>query len=65
VDKKLWEAFQSEWNDMLDKARCNLKSDCPLIEDEVLVWIDHRLSIAENEVGFLTEYIRQLRKVDP
>lgn len=35
------------WKEIVEKANSNLKSDCPLIEDEVIIKVDRYIKYLE------------------
>ncbi len=35
--------LEDEWNKMVSEAEAQLKGDCPLLEDEVIVYINEKL----------------------
>jgi tRNA U34 5-carboxymethylaminomethyl modifying enzyme MnmG/GidA len=41
-----------EWNLMVKKAKENLKSECPLLEDEVIVFVDNELTKLYKRLGY-------------
>jgi hypothetical protein len=48
------EYILDEWEDMYEVARLNLKGDCPLLEDEVIINIHHYIKQLERVVGCQT-----------
>jgi len=47
------------WNAMVLEARKNLQTNCPLMEDECLVWAEERIAELEAENAKLGELIQR------
>ena len=44
-------AKQDEFNKLVVKAQNNLRGDCPLVEDEAIIWADERIAELEARIS--------------
>ena len=49
--------MKDEFKKLVIKAKANLRGDCPLVEDEAIIWADERIAELEKALATSFEFL--------